>query len=169
MCESPENLTCAICVELYRDPVKLPCQHTYCRECIRTHAERSRPQETNDTSETSRIPQNDWLIQCPLCRKEASLGEDGVDGLPDNIYLADIAERSRSRRTVEEGACAETPENATDHELCITHEVALIMYCETCSKLICLECLEEHGRHSMSSKKSVYKNLKVSSVMPAFV
>ncbi|XP_064616441.1 E3 ubiquitin-protein ligase TRIM11-like [Liolophura sinensis] len=160
MCELQENLTCAICVDHFRDPVKLPCQHTYCRECIRTHAEKSKPKETYDTSELSTIPKKEWLIYCPLCRKEASLGKDGVDDLPNNIYLCGMADRSRSLETVEEGACAETPENTVDQDLCMTHESALIMYCETCPKLICLECLEEHERHLISSTKAAYRNLK---------
>ena len=30
-----EELTCSICLELFEEPVLLPCAHTFCRQCLR--------------------------------------------------------------------------------------------------------------------------------------
>eukprot|EP00058_Branchiostoma_floridae_P002397 XP_002587885.1 hypothetical protein BRAFLDRAFT_87272 [Branchiostoma floridae] len=45
-----EELTCSICLELFTRPKVLPCQHTFCQDCLQDHAE-------------VRMP-----FQCPVCR-----------------------------------------------------------------------------------------------------
>uniref|UniRef100_A0A8C4SJX7 Uncharacterized protein n=1 Tax=Erpetoichthys calabaricus TaxID=27687 RepID=A0A8C4SJX7_ERPCA len=32
-----EELTCAICLNIYKDPVVIPCQHSFCYECIKEY------------------------------------------------------------------------------------------------------------------------------------
>ncbi|XP_059918809.1 tripartite motif containing 105 [Gadus macrocephalus] len=50
-----EDLTCAICCDLFRDPVMLPCVHHFCKNCI---------------SRYWRGVQG--CVSCPQCRKEFS-------------------------------------------------------------------------------------------------
>lgn len=50
-----EDLTCAICFELFKDPVLLDCMHHFCRTCITSYCR------------TVRGP-----VACPQCRKEIS-------------------------------------------------------------------------------------------------
>ncbi|GCB82470.1 hypothetical protein scyTo_0022911 [Scyliorhinus torazame] len=47
-----EDLSCAVCHDLYKDPVLLDCDHSFCRSCITQYWE-----EAGTTS-------------CPICRKE---------------------------------------------------------------------------------------------------
>uniref|UniRef100_K7FZM8 Tripartite motif containing 105 n=1 Tax=Pelodiscus sinensis TaxID=13735 RepID=K7FZM8_PELSI len=48
-----EELTCAICCELFNDPVMLECMHHFCRACIQRYWDKC-----------SRVP------SCPQCRRE---------------------------------------------------------------------------------------------------
>ncbi|KAL0176749.1 hypothetical protein M9458_029079, partial [Cirrhinus mrigala] len=48
-----EDLTCAICFELFKDPVMLGCMHHFCRKCIVSYWK------------TVRGP-----VCCPQCRQE---------------------------------------------------------------------------------------------------
>ncbi|XP_060096312.1 nuclear factor 7, brain-like isoform X2 [Heteronotia binoei] len=48
-----EELTCAICYDLFRDPVMLECMHHFCKECIQSYWDRC-----------SRV------ATCPQCRQE---------------------------------------------------------------------------------------------------
>uniref|UniRef100_A0A8C7Z6E9 RING-type domain-containing protein n=1 Tax=Oryzias sinensis TaxID=183150 RepID=A0A8C7Z6E9_9TELE len=51
-----QELSCPICLQLYQDPVVLPCGHNYCRDCI------SKSSDTVDVS--SKV-----LPRCPECRE----------------------------------------------------------------------------------------------------
>lgn len=51
-----KDLTCALCYRIYRDPVLLPCTHSFCRECLQTNQRFNR--------------------RCPLCRKEVREGKE---------------------------------------------------------------------------------------------
>ncbi|XP_060706400.1 zinc-binding protein A33-like isoform X2 [Hemiscyllium ocellatum] len=48
------DLSCAVCHDLYKDPVLLDCDHSFCRSCVTQYWERA------DTA------------CCPVCRKETS-------------------------------------------------------------------------------------------------
>ncbi|XP_072331810.1 zinc-binding protein A33-like [Scyliorhinus torazame] len=49
-----DDLSCAVCHDLYKDPVLLDCDHSFCRSCITQYWEKA------DTT------------SCPICRKENS-------------------------------------------------------------------------------------------------
>ncbi|CAL8270291.1 unnamed protein product [Boreogadus saida] len=46
-----EDFLCSICLEVFTDPVALPCGHDFCLNCITTHWDTKRP------------------CSCPLCKK----------------------------------------------------------------------------------------------------
>lgn len=52
-----KELTCAICLDFYKDPVILKCGHNFCRFCICLHWD-----ENGD----------DYGYQCPQCRTVTS-------------------------------------------------------------------------------------------------
>ncbi|KAI8497432.1 hypothetical protein Bbelb_247380 [Branchiostoma belcheri] len=70
-----EELSCSICLELFTRPKVLPCQHTFCQDCLQDHAE-------------VRMP-----FQCPHCRQQVRLPPQGVTDLPDNHLVRSLCER----------------------------------------------------------------------------
>uniref|UniRef100_A0A8C7W494 Uncharacterized protein n=1 Tax=Oncorhynchus mykiss TaxID=8022 RepID=A0A8C7W494_ONCMY len=76
------ELSCPICLELYTDPVYLPCGHNYCLACINA---------TDASSGEKSLP------CCPECREEYS----GTETLHKNFKLCGIIEGYRAIALVE--------------------------------------------------------------------
>ncbi|KAI8493591.1 hypothetical protein Bbelb_285120 [Branchiostoma belcheri] len=79
-----EELSCSICLELFTRPKMLPCQHTFCQDCLQDHASRRAP------------------FQCPNCRQQVRLPRQGVASLPDNRIVANMCERFQQQATLSE-------------------------------------------------------------------
>ncbi|XP_052790325.1 uncharacterized protein LOC128224505 [Mya arenaria] len=52
-------LTCSICMEIFKDPRLLPCQHTLCRECLILCIKKGQRKGRSKT-----------MFRCPMCRYE---------------------------------------------------------------------------------------------------
>eukprot|EP00058_Branchiostoma_floridae_P002193 XP_002587681.1 hypothetical protein BRAFLDRAFT_92727 [Branchiostoma floridae] len=70
-----EDLSCSICLDLFDRPKVLPCQHTFCHDCLIDHAARR------------------GIFKCPNCRLRVQLPRNGVAGLPDNYLVTSLCER----------------------------------------------------------------------------
>ena len=122
-----DELTCSICLEMYRDPVSLPCLHSFCLECVK----RIRPQ-TNPSLRGS------VFIVCPQCRIKVTLQwKGGVDNLPRNFDLANIVAKFRQQKE-------KSQERKVEKEctICPTHKKDIGLYCMTCYALMCMDCTE---------------------------
>lgn len=87
-----EELTCPVCLELYADPLILPCSHSLCKKCLEEIL--SNRSSANAESEGFR---------CPSCRKTVDLTNEKIHILPKNLALENIVirfteERSKSKR-----------------------------------------------------------------------
>ena len=65
-----EELTCSICLELFEEPVLLPCAHTFCRQCLREFCARHPVLRHDEEQGDSKVIN----ILCPKCRANAKLG-----------------------------------------------------------------------------------------------
>ena len=75
-----EEIKCPICLERLKQPKILPCQHTYCLECLEEVAKLNNP----DT------------IDCPECRREFKVPHgSGVKGFPENRLMKFILEKKK--------------------------------------------------------------------------
>lgn len=81
-----EELTCPVCLDLYRDPHLLPCGHNFCKFCLdrlKRQADRGR-------------------LRCPECRDSHRCGTH----FQKNFKLANIADDYRRRRRATAAASA---------------------------------------------------------------
>ncbi|KAL7866291.1 hypothetical protein SRHO_G00115380 [Serrasalmus rhombeus] len=80
------ELTCPICLELFEDPLLLPCAHSLCFNCAQriliTHCASS-PEPSHPAS----------TFQCPTCRYVITLSQRGLEGLKRNVTLQNIIDR----------------------------------------------------------------------------
>ncbi|XP_078584919.1 uncharacterized protein LOC144867027 [Branchiostoma floridae x Branchiostoma japonicum] len=125
--EIREELTCSICLELFTRPKVLPCQHTFCQDCLQDHAGRG------------------GALQCPNCRQQVRLPPQGVAGLPDNHLVTSLCERLQNQATLS-GKTREQPQSGNR---CSFHpSEKLKLYCKPCQVPLCVDCVEDnHDGH----------------------
>uniref|UniRef100_A0A8C4BJ44 RING-type E3 ubiquitin transferase n=1 Tax=Denticeps clupeoides TaxID=299321 RepID=A0A8C4BJ44_9TELE len=129
------ELTCPICLELFEDPLLLPCAHSLCFSCAHrilvSHCSTSKPLESISA------------FQCPTCRYVITLSHRGLEGLKRNVTLQNIIDRfqkasvsgpnspnesRRPRPLVECQFCDQEPPREAV-KTCVTCEVS---YCDRC-------------------------------------
>lgn len=125
---------CMLCEQMFREPVMLPCQHSFCRECIRLFADQSKSRKTEGVSSKAEREKVEPAILCPQCRAPTSLGQEGVAGLPFNSELAKVVESSGCKARIEGNIpfCSVCEEDK---------EVKADKFCSTCCVLYCADCL----------------------------
>ncbi|MCJ8748228.1 hypothetical protein PDJAM_G00162630 [Pangasius djambal] len=112
-----DDLSCAVCCELYRDPQLLSCGHTFCRQCLRKHW-------NVNTSRT-----------CPVCRR-VSLQEPVANLALRNTCETYQREKERERK-----------ERESDGEVkCAQHGEKVQFFCKTDDEVICPKCRKESHR-----------------------
>ncbi|XP_057888432.1 probable E3 ubiquitin-protein ligase MID2 isoform X2 [Melospiza georgiana] len=79
------ELTCPICLELFEDPLLLPCAHSLCFSC----AHRILVSSCSSSESIEPIT----AFQCPTCRYVISLSHRGLEGLKRNVTLQNIIDR----------------------------------------------------------------------------
>lgn len=140
-----QMLTCAICLDKFKNPRLLPCQHSFCGDaCMDGLVDYARRQ-----------------IKCPECRAEHRIPYQGVQSLPLNVTLIRFLEL-HARITGEE------PEPVpTFMEKCSIcgEKIEGVQKCAHCDKKVCPECKEAHldllrreiGRINGQTKRSLNK------------
>ncbi|XP_066437056.1 probable E3 ubiquitin-protein ligase MID2 [Eleutherodactylus coqui] len=140
------ELTCPICLELFEDPLLLPCAHSLCFSCAH------RILVTGNSS--SAIVEPVAAFQCPTCRYVISLNHRGLEGLKRNITLQNIIDRfQKASLSVPNSPTVENrdkiyksiPIMATERIPCQFCEVEpprdAVKTCITCEVSYCDRCL----------------------------
>ncbi|XP_076799535.1 E3 ubiquitin-protein ligase Midline-1-like [Clavelina lepadiformis] len=82
--DSLENeLTCPICLDLFHEPVLLPCAHNLCASCVE--------QLTTSIQTIGNV----YKFECPTCREIVYVDGRGVAGLRRNLTLQNIVDGYR--------------------------------------------------------------------------
>ena len=85
-------------------------------------------------------------MNCPICRTECPIPEQGIEGLPKAFYLNNLLELH-----------SEFKKRKEKQEKCFKHNEPLKLYCETCGETICLECaISTHQNHNFRSIEESY-------------
>ncbi|XP_045119042.1 RING finger protein nhl-1-like [Portunus trituberculatus] len=118
-------LTCCICLDRFRNPKLLPCQHSVCMEpCMEGLVDYVRRQ-----------------VKCPECRAEHRIPYNGVQGFPSNVTLQRFLEAHIE-------ITGETPDPHTGQymERCnVCNEKNYLSICAHCEKKICEDCKAAHS------------------------
>ncbi|XP_041637277.1 E3 ubiquitin-protein ligase TRIM68-like [Cheilinus undulatus] len=126
-CElSEEQFRCSICLDMFTDPVSIPCGHNFCKRCI------IRNWDVN------------MRCECPLCKKAFNRRPE----LFVNTFIAEIA--SQFRRSMKKTRrflihrCSSSGEVRCD--ICIKTKVKALKSCLTCLTSYCKTHLEFHQK-----------------------
>ncbi|XDV48063.1 hypothetical protein PO909_017560, partial [Leuciscus waleckii] len=84
----PEELSCPVCREIFKSPVLLSCNHSFCKECL----------------------QQSWRIketrECPVCRRRSSSEIIPPNMALNNLCESFLKERDESRSSGSEEICS---------------------------------------------------------------
>ena len=133
------ELSCPICLELFQDPVALPCMHSYCRNCLASILKSSIEDEVTYFSYQEHILDRDTkglVVQCPECRYVAVFDEGGLEKLPRNFTLANIV--AKYKKSIGD-------DNTEPCDLCDVKSPAnAVKSCMQCKLSYCMQCLFFH-------------------------
>ncbi|XP_077473912.1 E3 ubiquitin-protein ligase Midline-1 [Stigmatopora argus] len=139
------ELTCPICLELFEEPLLLPCAHSLCSNCARrillSHCTPSEPL------------QSVRAFQCPTCRHVIQLNQRGLEGLKRNVTLQNIIQRyqkaslsgpnSPSQPRREPGAMTQPGGERVPCQFCEREPPRdAVKTCVTCEVSYCDDCLK---------------------------
>ncbi|KAG8584886.1 hypothetical protein GDO81_004804, partial [Engystomops pustulosus] len=115
-----QELTCSICLDLYKDPVTLKCGHNFCRVCI---------------VRVLKIQDGSGFYSCPQCKEKFQKRP----ALQRNITLCNVVENFR---------CIQRPQETTEIfcTYCVDSPVPALKSCLMCAASLCEKHLRVHSK-----------------------
>ncbi|XP_035677226.1 E3 ubiquitin-protein ligase Midline-1-like [Branchiostoma floridae] len=153
-----EELTCPVCLDLYEQPVLLPCAHSLCKRCAGdVFAEALRKPHPQPPGQG--VVPKEQHVECPTCRHEFQLPELGVVGLRKNTTLQNIVDRYRETKNN-----TKVPK-AVPCEMCDGEPPAdAVKTCLVCDTSYCEACLAKY--HPMKAGLARHTLIEASSATP---
>ena len=118
-----DQLTCAICLEDYKDPKLLQCFHVYCKECLERLVLRD---------------QQGLSLRCPSCRRSTLLPPNNISGLQPAFHVHHLFEirdalvKVKKVKSPQKIQCEKCSENDATN------------FCRDCGQFICSACSKIH-------------------------
>ncbi|XP_033985518.1 E3 ubiquitin-protein ligase TRIM39-like [Trematomus bernacchii] len=119
---SEDQFLCSICLDLFTDPVTIPCGHNFCKDCITEHW---------DTSDR---------CQCPMCK-------EAFNKIPDlrvNTFISEMV--APFRQSAQQKASSSSSSSSSEQQVFKAGEVFCDVCTETKLKALksCLVCLTSY-------------------------
>src|SRR6218665_1508319 len=139
-----EMTECCICLKTFTDPRMLPCIHTFCFHCLNEMVDKSDKQPGDE-------------IQCPMCRKEFTLPNDGVQAIRKNFFMAGLIEvrnaLNQTKTTGRTGILCDVYKANTS--VCQSKTSKATLRCLDCQENLCEDCYMMHKAFKMSRNHKV--------------
>ncbi|XP_049892361.1 E3 ubiquitin-protein ligase TRIM21-like isoform X2 [Epinephelus moara] len=124
---SEDQFLCSICLDVFTDPVTIPCGHNFCKTCITHH----------------------WNInvktQCPVCNKQF----DRRPELHVNTFISEMAARFRQSVKIKASSSSQQHQADTGEvlcDVCTETQTKALKSCLVCLASYCETHLEPHQR-----------------------
>ncbi|XP_058872496.1 tripartite motif-containing protein 16-like [Acipenser ruthenus] len=123
---SEDQLSCSVCLEIQKDPVTIPCGHSYCMGCIKNYWD-----QTDYTG----------VYSCPQCRKTFT----PRPVLCRNTMLAEIAGEFKRRRLNPPPAQSYAGPGDVPCDFCTGRKFKAVKSCLTCLASYCETHVKPHS------------------------
>ena len=153
-----DQLTCAICLDSYKDPKVLHCFHVYCKDCLQQLVVQSDADEREQGGGAGAGGGQGLSLRCPTCRQPTFVSPStGVSGLQPALHIQHLFElqaalvKARAPKNVPCGKCTRSSRTA-------------VSFCRDCGKFICELCIDihsewkEYSEHKIVSMEEMHRS-----------
>ncbi|XP_078138093.1 E3 ubiquitin-protein ligase TRIM21-like [Centroberyx gerrardi] len=124
---SEEQFLCSICLDMFTDPVSIPCGHNFCKNCITLHWDVS------------------VQCQCPMCKKLFNTRPE----LYVNTFISEMAAQFRKSAQMKASSCPDqrcAKPGEVPCDVCTGTKLKALKSCLVCLASYCETHLEPHQR-----------------------
>uniref|UniRef100_A0A8C6TA32 Uncharacterized protein n=1 Tax=Neogobius melanostomus TaxID=47308 RepID=A0A8C6TA32_9GOBI len=153
-------LTCPVCLDTFKEPVSLGCNHSFCSSCLQNYWDK------NNTK------------NCPVCRRKSSKeflqvnfalkqlclslkAEEGVCSKHPQTEAEQGVCSKHPQTEAEEGVCSKHPQTEAEEGVCSKHPSVHALFCLDEARALCSICeFSQHRDHTVVSVEEAVSRLK---------